>query len=82
MSAVVSVASEAPLRPLEELERELTELAAHLNAAEYRWLCLLREFDDGEAGAAGAFCRARTGSTGSAASASPRAARNCASRTR
>ena len=46
MSAVVSDASEAPLRPLEDLERELTELAAHLNAAEFRWLCLLREFDE------------------------------------
>jgi len=33
------------VRPIRELEAELTELAGHCNAAEYRWLCLLAEFD-------------------------------------
>ena len=32
--------------PLEELEQRITELAAHLYAGTYRWLCLLREFDE------------------------------------
>jgi len=31
---------------LEELEQRITELAAHLYAGTYRWLCLLREFDE------------------------------------
>jgi uncharacterized protein DUF222/HNH endonuclease len=31
--------------PTEQLEAQITELAGHLNAAEYRWLLLLREFD-------------------------------------
>ena len=30
---------------LSQLEREITELAGHLNAASYRWLCLSAEFD-------------------------------------
>src|SRR6187401_3296724 len=32
--------------PLQELEQRITELAAHLYAGTYRWLCLLREFDE------------------------------------
>jgi hypothetical protein len=31
--------------PLEWLEREITELAAHINAATCRWLVLVGEFD-------------------------------------
>ena len=31
--------------PLERLEAELTEFAAHLSAAECRWLALVAEFD-------------------------------------
>ncbi len=31
--------------PLERLESEITELSAHLNAAECRWLLLVAEFD-------------------------------------
>ncbi len=31
--------------PIEELEAQITELAGHLNAANYRWLLLIREFD-------------------------------------
>jgi hypothetical protein len=31
--------------PLEELEARITELAGHLNAVQYRWLTLVREFD-------------------------------------
>jgi hypothetical protein len=31
--------------PLEELEAQITELCGHLNAAQYRWLLLIREFD-------------------------------------
>ena len=30
---------------LPELEAEITELSGHLNAAEYRWLTLVGEFD-------------------------------------
>src|SRR3984957_14628927 len=30
---------------LEELEAQITELAGHLNAANYRWLSLIAEFD-------------------------------------
>src|ERR1700735_2763956 len=30
---------------LEELENQITELAGHLNAANYRWLMLIAEFD-------------------------------------
>lgn len=32
-------------RPLEVIEREITELAAHINAATCRWLLLVAEFD-------------------------------------
>jgi hypothetical protein len=35
----------APGKPLEVLEREITELAAHINAATCRWLGLVAEFD-------------------------------------
>ncbi|MGD0504008.1 MAG: DUF222 domain-containing protein [Steroidobacteraceae bacterium] len=31
--------------PIDELEARITELAGHLNAAHYRWLLLIREFD-------------------------------------
>jgi hypothetical protein len=31
--------------PIEELEARITELCGHLNAAQYRWLLLIREFD-------------------------------------
>ena len=31
--------------PLEDLEDQITELAGHLNAANYRWLTLIAEFD-------------------------------------
>jgi Domain of unknown function (DUF222) len=31
--------------PLDELENQITELAGHLNAANYRWLTLIAEFD-------------------------------------
>ena len=39
---------------LEELEREICELAAHIAAATCRWLELLAEFDDRGAGPSGA----------------------------
>src|SRR5581483_7756728 len=32
-------------RSLRELEAQITELAGHLNAAHYRWLTLIAEFD-------------------------------------
>jgi hypothetical protein len=35
----------APGMPLAALEREITELAAHINAATCRWLALVAEFD-------------------------------------
>ena len=38
-------APQPPARDLAILEDEITELAAHLNAATYRLLALIREFD-------------------------------------
>src|SRR6204780_3443938 len=35
----------SPSLSLEELEAQITELAGHLNAANYRWLLLIAEFD-------------------------------------
>jgi len=34
-----------PALTLRELAAQITELAGHLNAAQYRWLCLIAEFD-------------------------------------
>ena len=47
MSDIISTATPVrdPERPLELLERELTTLAGHLNAANYRFLTVLAEFD-------------------------------------
>ena len=39
------VAAAASSVSLEELEAQITELAGHLNAAHYRWLTLIAEFD-------------------------------------
>ena len=36
---------EQRIRSLRELAGEITELAGHLNAAHYRWLSLIAEFD-------------------------------------
>ncbi len=36
---------EKPALTLRELEAQITELAGHLNAANYRWLSLIAEFD-------------------------------------
>ena len=41
------------LRSLDELESQITELAGHLNAASYRWLVLIAEFDRREGWADG-----------------------------
>ena len=38
------VANESEIS-LEDLENQITELAGHLNAANYRWLMLIAEFD-------------------------------------
>ena len=46
---------------LAELEHRITELAANLYAGTYRWLCLLREFDERGGCTAGASTPARTG---------------------
>jgi hypothetical protein len=40
---------------LEDLEARITELAGHLNAANYRWLALIAEFDRREGWTDGAF---------------------------
>jgi hypothetical protein len=37
--------SDTALRPLADIEAEITELTGHLNAAQYRWLILVAEFD-------------------------------------
>ncbi|HTV97451.1 MAG TPA: DUF222 domain-containing protein [Steroidobacteraceae bacterium] len=52
-----SIDAESAL-PLGELEARITELAGHLNAAQYRWLMLIGEFDrrKGWAGAGIASC--------------------------
>lgn len=49
---------EKPAFTLRELEAQITELAGHLNAAHYRWLCLIAEFDrrHGWANGATPFC--------------------------
>ena len=36
---------EKPVLTLRELEAQITELAGHLNAANFRWLSLIAEFD-------------------------------------
>ena len=41
----MSAVAEAMVMPLERLEAEITQLAAHLDAAECRWLLLVAEFD-------------------------------------
>ena len=38
-------ACEKPALTLRELEAQITELAGHLNAANFRWLSLIAEFD-------------------------------------
>ena len=40
-----NLAAELQTVPLDELENQITELAGHLNAASYRWLMLIAEFD-------------------------------------
>jgi hypothetical protein len=51
-ASVPSPAAPAP-RPIAELEAQITELAGHLNAANYRWLVLVAEFDRREGWADG-----------------------------
>lgn len=46
MNQYPTPATPAPTRNLAALEDEITELAAHLNAATYRLLTLIREFDE------------------------------------
>ena len=48
MSVAESPESTSERLSLEALEQRITELAAHIYAASYRWLCLLREFDERE----------------------------------
>ncbi len=54
-AAALSSGSGGPpgLRPLAELEAQITELAGHLNAASHRWLMLIAEFDRREGWADG-----------------------------
>jgi hypothetical protein len=51
---------------LAELEAQITELAGHLNAANYRWLTLIGEFDRRH-GRMGNWHPARTGRISNAA---------------
>ena len=79
-----------PLARADALERDITDLCAHINAAGYRLLQLIAELDDeapwGAWGPPGVqYCTpgaARTGSTGAAASVSTRRGKRSASRTR
>jgi len=48
MPEVAHVLPENPPRKLHEIEAEITELAAHIHAATYRLLELVREFDERE----------------------------------
>jgi hypothetical protein len=57
-SNAASHAARAP-RPIAELEAQITELAGHLNAASYRWLVLIAEFDRREGWADGELRSAR-----------------------
>lgn len=41
-----SIPNSQPMMPLKELEAEITQLAGHINAASYRWLMLIAEFDN------------------------------------
>jgi hypothetical protein len=67
--------------PVERLEREITELAAHLNAAECRWLVLWPSSTGARGGPPGSAGHVPTGSTGSAGSISAPPARRCGSLT-
>jgi len=40
-----SVSGTAAALSMQELRAQITELAGHLNAAHYRWLLLIAEFD-------------------------------------
>ena len=53
MSSDVSPHAAPAQRSLAELESQITELAGHLNAASYRWLVLIAEFDRREGWADG-----------------------------
>ncbi len=46
MNAIATPYPHSPSRDLAALEDEITELAAHINAATYRLLTLIREFDE------------------------------------
>jgi hypothetical protein len=65
--------------PVERLEREITELAAPLNAAECRWLVLWPSSTGARGGPSGSAGHVPTGSTGSAGSISAPPARRCGS---
>lgn len=41
-----SIPSSLPQTSIRELEAEITQLAGHINAASYRWLMLIAEFDN------------------------------------
>src|ERR671929_1135933 len=70
----------ARLVPLEVLERQITQLASHINAATCRWLELVAEYDAREGWRSGAAARARTGCRGSAPSRRGRLGSTSASR--
>jgi hypothetical protein len=48
-------------RSIEQLEAEICELAAHMHAAEHRWLVLLREYDSRQGWAQAGFAVAYNG---------------------
>ncbi len=45
MDSCDATTSPVPSPSLEALEHQITELAAHIHAANYRLLCLMAEFD-------------------------------------
>jgi hypothetical protein len=45
MEACEATTLRAPSSSLDALELQITELAAHIHAANYRLLCLIAEFD-------------------------------------
>ena len=70
----------AYIRSTHELEDQIIELAGHLNAANYRFLAVLAEFDRRKGWNVAPRGTVPTGSTGSAASTWVRRARMCALR--
>ena len=74
---VASIRQAPSQRDIEHLGEQIAELSAHIDAATYRLLVLIADFDQSEAAGTVASRAARIGSTGAPASISERHARRC-----